>query len=96
VTLGAELDGGAAFDAIAVAARPSDQQLGRLAPALKTGGHLPGPADLGLCPRERMFADQIVQRREWYWNLWSRRAELNEALMARVPGLREMVAAGAG
>jgi hypothetical protein len=42
------------------------------------------------------LADQIVQRREWYWNLWSRRAELNEALMARVPGLREMVAAGAG
>ncbi len=42
---------------------------------------------------QRMFADQVARRRDWYWDLWSRRAELNEALMQRLPGLREDVAA---
>ncbi|WP_372783461.1 hypothetical protein [Phenylobacterium sp.] len=41
---------------------------------------------------ERMFAGQIARRRAWYRDLWSRREALNEALMQRVPGLREMVA----
>jgi hypothetical protein len=39
----------------------------------------------------RMFADQIALRRDWYRDLWARRAELNEALMGRLPGLRELV-----
>ncbi len=39
----------------------------------------------------RMFTNQIVQRRAWYQDLWARRAELDEALMDRVPGLRELV-----
>jgi hypothetical protein len=41
----------------------------------------------------RMFARQIPARRDWYRELWSRRAELDEALFARVPGLAEAVAA---
>jgi hypothetical protein len=41
--------------------------------------------------RERMFANQAQARREWYWDLWRRREALNEALIARVPGLREAV-----
>jgi pimeloyl-ACP methyl ester carboxylesterase len=40
---------------------------------------------------ERMFADQIALRRDWYRNLWTRREGLNEAVMRRMPGLREMV-----
>jgi hypothetical protein len=40
----------------------------------------------------RMFANQVGQRRDWYLDLWSRRAELDEAAMARLPGLRERVA----
>ncbi len=43
----------------------------------------------------RMFADQVAQRRDWYWALWARRAELNEAIMGRIAGLREEVYAGA-
>jgi glycosyltransferase involved in cell wall biosynthesis len=39
----------------------------------------------------RMFADQVAAREDWYRDLWSRRAELNEALMGRMPGLREAV-----
>jgi glycosyltransferase involved in cell wall biosynthesis len=42
---------------------------------------------------ERMFANQVAQRRDWYWDLWSRRQELNEAVMQRLPGLREDVGA---
>ncbi|HEY3951467.1 glycosyltransferase family protein [Phenylobacterium sp.] len=42
---------------------------------------------------ERMFADQAAQRRDWFWDLWARREALNEALMDRLPGLREAVAA---
>ena len=42
---------------------------------------------------QRMFAHQAARRRDWYWSLWERRAELNEALMSRVPGLREAHAA---
>lgn len=42
---------------------------------------------------ERMFAHQVAQRRDWYLDLWSRRDQLHEALMLRVPGLREAVAA---
>ncbi len=40
---------------------------------------------------ERMFADQIALRRDWYRDLWARREALNEAVMQRLPGLREMV-----
>ncbi|MBS0362389.1 MAG: glycosyltransferase [Proteobacteria bacterium] len=40
---------------------------------------------------ERMFADQVVRRRDWYWSLWNRREELNAALMERLPGLREAI-----
>ena len=40
---------------------------------------------------ERMFADQIALRRAWYRDLWARREALNEAVMRRMPGLREMV-----
>jgi hypothetical protein len=40
---------------------------------------------------QRMFADQIAQRRAWYLDLWSRRHALNAALLARIPGLRERV-----
>ena len=39
----------------------------------------------------RMFSDQIVQRRSWYRDLWSRRRELDEALIARVPGLADLI-----
>jgi hypothetical protein len=42
---------------------------------------------------ERMFADQIAVRRAWYQDLWARREALNEALMDRVPGLRDLVSA---
>jgi hypothetical protein len=42
---------------------------------------------------ERMFAGQIAARRAWYRELWARRAELNEAAFARIPGLAEAVAA---
>jgi hypothetical protein len=42
---------------------------------------------------ERMFAGQIAARRDWYRELWARRAELNEAVFARVPGLAQAVAA---
>ncbi|THD60187.1 glycosyltransferase [Phenylobacterium sp.] len=41
----------------------------------------------------RMFAHQAQARRDWYRDLWRRREALNEALMARMPGLRERVAA---
>jgi hypothetical protein len=43
--------------------------------------------------RERMFADQIALRRDWYRDLWSRRHALTESLMQRLPGLREAVSA---
>jgi hypothetical protein len=36
-----------------------------------------------------MFADQVEARRSWYADLWRRRAELEEALLARVPQLAE-------
>jgi hypothetical protein len=42
---------------------------------------------------ERMFAHQAAARGDWYRDLWARREALNEALMRRVPGLREAVAA---
>jgi hypothetical protein len=42
---------------------------------------------------ERMFADQVALRRDWYLDLWSRRDALNAALLARMPGLRELVSA---
>src|SRR5437899_5936627 len=41
--------------------------------------------------QQRMFADQIALRRDWYRDLWSRREPLNAALMRRLPGLRELV-----
>jgi hypothetical protein len=40
---------------------------------------------------ERMFADQVALRRDWYLDLWARRAELNEAVMARISGVRAAV-----
>lgn len=40
----------------------------------------------------RMFAYQIDARKRWYQSLWDRREELTEALMERLPGLREEVA----
>jgi hypothetical protein len=42
---------------------------------------------------ERMFASQVAERRAWYHDLWSRRAALNDAAFARIPGLAEAVAA---
>jgi SAM-dependent methyltransferase len=42
----------------------------------------------------RMFAGQAAQRRDWYRDLWRRRAELDEALMDRLPGLRDIVSSG--
>jgi hypothetical protein len=42
---------------------------------------------------KRMFAHQVAARREWYQDLWNRRDALNESLMSRIPGLRELVAA---
>jgi hypothetical protein len=42
--------------------------------------------------RERMFAGQIAARRDWYRALWARRAELNAAAFARIPGLAAAVA----
>ena len=36
---------------------------------------------------ERMLAYQVAPRTRWYRSLWERRAELNEALRARVPEL---------
>lgn len=41
----------------------------------------------------RMFAHQAAARLDWYWSLWRRREALTEALMARLPGLAEAVAA---
>lgn len=42
---------------------------------------------------ERMFARQVAERRDWYRDLWSRREDLNQAALARMPGLAEAVAA---
>jgi 2-polyprenyl-3-methyl-5-hydroxy-6-metoxy-1,4-benzoquinol methylase/glycosyltransferase involved in cell wall biosynthesis len=36
---------------------------------------------------ERMLAYQVTARTQWYRSLWERRAQLNEALKARVPEL---------
>ena len=44
----------------------------------------------------RMFAHQAQARRDWYESLWRRRAGLTEALMGRLPGLAEAVAARRG
>jgi hypothetical protein len=41
--------------------------------------------------RERMFANQVALRRDWYLDLWARREELNAGLIARTPGLRELM-----
>ena len=40
----------------------------------------------------RMFADQIGQRHRWYADLWSRRAELQQKLVARRPDLGPLLA----
>jgi len=37
--------------------------------------------------RERMLADQVTPRLDWYRGLWARRDELAQALRARVPAL---------
>lgn len=42
---------------------------------------------------ERMFATQVAQRRDWYRDLWARREALDQAALARIPGLAEAVAA---
>jgi hypothetical protein len=38
---------------------------------------------------ERMFADQIPERRQWYMDLWTRREELTARLIARCPALAQ-------
>ncbi|HKR87267.1 MAG TPA: hypothetical protein VJS38_03760, partial [Phenylobacterium sp.] len=43
--------------------------------------------------RERMFAIQVAERRDWYRDLWSRREALNRSAFDRIPGLAEAVAA---
>ncbi|GJE61337.1 methyltransferase domain-containing protein [Methylobacterium trifolii] len=42
---------------------------------------------------DRMFAQQAGTRRDWYRSLWDRRDALNEALFARHPEIRLLVAA---
>lgn len=42
----------------------------------------------------RMLAYQLPRRRDWYRSLWQRRAALTEALVGRVPALREAAEAG--
>ena len=37
--------------------------------------------------QHRMLADQVQPRIAWYRDLWQRRAELTEALRARIEGL---------
>ena len=39
----------------------------------------------------RMFSNQVAARVDWYRDLWARREALNEAVMDRLPGLREAV-----
>lgn len=39
--------------------------------------------------RHRMFAHQFAARREWYRELWERRAELNQAVLGRHPDIGE-------
>jgi len=39
----------------------------------------------------RMFADQVDQRHRWYIDLWRRRAELQQDLLARSPDLARLV-----
>ncbi len=46
-----------------------------------------------LVRRERMFSNQVAQRRDWYLDLWSRREALNAALIERVPGLTDLMSA---
>jgi hypothetical protein len=41
----------------------------------------------------RMFAHQVQARTDWYFSLWMRRAALTQALMDRLPGLRDETAA---
>jgi hypothetical protein len=41
----------------------------------------------------RMFAHQVAARRDWYRDLWARRAELDAAALARIPGLADALAA---
>ncbi len=42
--------------------------------------------------RERMLAGQVAPRIAWYRSLWARRAALDAALRARVPGLLDGIA----
>jgi hypothetical protein len=39
--------------------------------------------------RRRMFAQQVVDRRSWYQDLWRRRDALTEGVLSRLPGLAE-------
>jgi len=41
----------------------------------------------------RMFAGQVARRRDWYRDLWARRADLDAAAVARIPGLAQALAA---
>ena len=41
---------------------------------------------------ERMFAHQVARQRDWYRSLWTRRADLNAALIARNPDLEPAIA----
>lgn len=44
--------------------------------------------------RHRMLASQVADRMAWYKSLWARRHALNEALLHRVPQLREGLVSG--
>jgi len=44
---------------------------------------------------ERMLAYQVAPRIAWYRSLWARRAELSNALYARLMNLPQLAAAGA-
>jgi hypothetical protein len=41
---------------------------------------------------QRMFADQLPERTEWYRDLWARRKSLDAAVIGRLPGLAEALA----
>jgi glycosyltransferase involved in cell wall biosynthesis len=46
-----------------------------------------GEAARAYVTEHRMLAYQVARRNQWYRSLWSRRAELHQALLARVPEL---------
>ena len=42
---------------------------------------------------QRMFSHQIAARRDWYAGLMARREDLNAAVVSRIPGLAQLIAA---